>query len=165
MEKEFIISDDPATDLPVPEPESSNSDRILDILALIKDPESSLIEINRRIAMEIAYVTSEIAMAAVSTDTSPYKLRALEAQIKSLRELSRTLVESENFSKRDVLNFDGPKFKFVFVQLLNLFKQSMTHTGLLQETQVNNVLKAFQDKFAVYDQVLRKETERITGSN
>lgn len=162
-EKEFVISEDAASDLP-PE-ESSSAERILGILALIKDPEQSLIEINRNIAMEIAYATSEIAVAALSTDTSPYKLRALEAQIKSLRELSRTLAESENFSKRDVLNFDGPKFKYVFVQLLNLFKQSMLHTGLLQETQVNNVLKSFQDKFAVYDQVLRKETERITGSN
>jgi hypothetical protein len=165
MEKEFIISDDQPKGDDLGPTGDSSSERILEILEMIRDPNSSMIEINRKIAMEIAHATSDIASAALSTDTSPYKLKALEAQVKALRELSRTLVEAENFAKRDILNFDGPKFKYVFVQMLNLFKQSMVHTGLLQETQVNNVLKAFQDKFAVYDQVLRKETDRITGPN
>lgn len=41
------------------------------------------------------------------------------------RELQKTLTESETLSKKDVLNLDGLKFKFVFVELIGLFRRAL----------------------------------------
>jgi hypothetical protein len=163
-ERNFTISDDDSQDSPANrEVPNESSERILVILSMIEDPDQSLVEINKRIAMEIAHISSQIAIA--STDvTASYKIKALDSQIKALRELSKTLVESESLSKRDVLNFDGPKFQFVLGELMKLLRKSLQQVGL-RESQVNDILRVYRDMVATYDQVLRKETERQTGKN
>lgn len=89
-------------------------------------------------------------------------VKPLAEQVKALRELSKTLVEAEALSKRDILNFDGPKFQFVLGELVKLYKKSLIQASMT-ESQANDVLKLFRDLLAVYEPVLRKETDRITG--
>jgi hypothetical protein len=165
-ETAFNIADDEKRDTPAEasnEAGNASSERILALLAMIEDPDQSLVEINKRIAMEIAHVSSQIALSA-SDVGQVYKIRALDSQIKALRELSKTLVESESLAKRDVLNFDGPKFQFVLGELMKLMRKALAQSGTA-ESQINDVIRVYRDLVAVYDPVLRKETERITGKN
>ena len=136
--------------------------RISHILEMIDNPEESLIEINRQIAIEIAHISSEISRCAVEPALS-YRIRSLEIQIKALRELSKTLMESETLSKRDTLNFDGPKFTYVLSEIIKLFKKAMQQNQL-GEDQINGVLRIYRDLLAVYEPSLRKETERQTSN-
>src|SRR5574343_126369 len=75
------------------------SQRMSDILALIADPEKPVSEISRLIAGEIAVASGAISCL---NQSDGYKLKFLSENIKSLRELSKTLSESEVLSKKDV---------------------------------------------------------------
>ena len=159
-ETPFTVGDEESQDSPVENPQASSL-RILAILGMIGDPDQSLVEINKHIAMEIAHISSDMAINATDP-TGTYKIRALSEQVKALRELSKTLVESEQLAKRDVLNFDGPKFQFVLSELVKLFKKTL-QSNQMTESQINDILRGFRDLLATYDPVLRKETDRITG--
>ena len=163
MEQEFVIEE---TGEKAPEfPDvalTESSERVLGILAMIKDPDQSLCEINKAIAMEIAYVSMQMA-ESVTDVTKSYRISALKEQVKALRELAKTLIESDSLAKRDFLNLDGPKFQFVLGELMKLYKKSIVQSGLT-EAQANDVLRTFRDLIAVYEPTIKKEVDRI-GTN
>ena len=160
-ERTFVVPEEGDVVVHSSEPTSASAERIQDILVMIEDPDQSLSEINKRIAMEIAHISADIAKSAVDVSRA-YMVKPLAEQVKALRELSKTLVEAEALSKRDILNFDGPKFQFVLGELVKLYKKSLIQASMT-ESQANDVLKLFRDLLAVYEPVLRKETDRITG--
>lgn len=71
-----------------------------------------------------------------------------------------TLVEGESLSKRDLLNLEGPKFKFVFAKLVLLFQQALTDAGT-NSFQAQGVMAQFGDLLSAHDEVLRRELNRI----
>jgi|SRR5579864_5902862 len=90
------------------------------ILDRLQDPNASAGQINRLISIEIASVIdgmqrNEEIGTARSTSKSPLE------QIKALRLLSRTLVESHVPDSHDVLNIRGPKFLYVFTKIHGCF--------------------------------------------
>lgn len=134
--------------------------RMVEILEMINNPEKPVSEINRIIAGEIA-----VATGAISTleQANGYKLKFLTEQVKALRELSKTLSESEVLSKKDVLNFDGPKFQFVFQELIGAFRKSAKDSGLTED-QINSLLRNFRDIMALKEPELRKQTEKVDAT-
>lgn len=143
-----------------PKEEKRLSRRMGDILEMIEVPETPVSEINRVIAGEIAAATGEIASLEQS---SGYKLKFLMEQVKALRELSKTLSEAEVLSKKDILNFDGPKFQYVYQELIGIFKKSIKDAGMTED-QANTVLRNFRDMMAQKEPELRKSTEKIDSS-
>jgi ribosome-binding ATPase YchF (GTP1/OBG family) len=113
--------------------------------------------------MEIAYISADMAESA-SDSLKAFRVKALSEQVKALRELAKTLTEAEQLSKRDILNFDGPKFQFVLSEIVKLFKKALIQANLT-ESQSNDVLKLFRDLLALYEPVLRKETDRISSKS
>lgn len=136
------------------------SARMTDILEMIEDPNRPVSEINRVIAGEIAAATGDISTLE---QASGHKLKFLTERIKALRELSKTLSESEVLSKKDILNFDGPKFQFVFQEIIALFRKSAKEAGL-NEDQINSLLRHFRDQMAHKEPELRKATEKVDSS-
>ena len=132
----------------------------MDILDLINDPQKPVSDISRLIAGELAAVTTQMAEL---NQTDGYKIKFLSERIKALRELSKTLADSETLSKKDILNFDGPKFQYVFQEIIACFKKAMKETGL-QETSANEVLRNFRDIMAMKEIDLRKQTERVEST-
>ena len=134
--------------------------RMLEIRDMIEDPNQGVAEINRNIAGEIASVTADISCIEQS---SAYKLKFFTEQIKALRELSKTLSESEVLSKKDILNFDGPKFQYVFQEIVGVVRKSAKESGL-SEDQINAMLRSFRDTMSLKEPELRKQTEKVDSS-
>ena len=134
--------------------------RMVEIIDLISNPEKPVSEINRIIAGEIAVATGEISCLE---QANGYRLKFLTELVKALRELSKTLSESEALSKRDILNFDGPKFQFVFQELIGAFRKAAKESGL-SEDQINALLRNFRDIMAQKEPELRKQTEKVDST-
>jgi hypothetical protein len=69
---------------------------------MLADPEVQVWTISRQIAAEIARLIGETA------DTGPFRRRTplpeVNTRLRALRELQKTLIESETLAKRDVLD-------------------------------------------------------------
>lgn len=127
------------------------------IIELIDDTETTdLQEINRLIAREIAQ--------ALADPTTLWTTRTATEKIKALRELSRTMQDGETLSKRDFLNFDGPKFRYVLGELVQVFRSSLKSSGQ-SEDGINHTLRIFRDQLKEREMDLRKETERVTNDS
>lgn len=131
--------------------------RMDEIIAMLDDPEATDLEaLNKMIALEIAY--------ALTDPKIEFNPRAVNERVKALRELSKTLQEGENISKKDFLNFDGPKFKFVLGELVLLFRTSLKQSGQ-PEDSTNHCLRVFRDLLIAREPELRKETERVAADS
>lgn len=137
-------------------PRAANFKQIMDH---ISDPTTSLKEVIKLIAVEIAVATKDIA----DLNENPLALNQLKAkveQVKALRELSKTLQENDTISKKDVLNFDGPKFQFVFREIIGVMKKSIVKAGY-SETAADEILRSFKDEMSVKEIDLRKQVDKI----
>ena len=128
---------------------------------MVREPEIPIAHISRHIAMQIAGVIK------LMMDDSPvrhrlFPQRMLNSQIKGYRELQRTLVESESSSKRDILDLDGAKFKFIFSETVGLFRQALTDSGV-DGGLAKNVMLQFSDLIKTNDEKLRQDLNRIGG--
>lgn len=153
---------DPLGSVPASAPLESPSslDRIIE---LTMDPNADPGEINRLIAAELARLIKKLA--EVNADpTTAYTKTNVKDQIRSLRELSKTIIESENLSKKDNLNFDGPKFRFAVAQLMNFFKKAVTDAGH-DESTANGIMRSYRTILASSEADLRKQIERIESFN
>jgi hypothetical protein len=130
-----------------------------EILARISDPLTPIADISRLITVEIAAVLAE--MNSLEDDpTNGHKDRSLNNQIKTLRELQKSLMESDVLSKRDVLNFDGEKFAFVLGKLFSYFQMALKEAGIEPSTAAN-VEKQFSDILKSEEEKLRRETDQV----
>lgn len=146
----------------VPE-ESEDSEEMLGIeriSMLIADPDSSLPDIMRLIALEMALIMKKMTSERDPLDRGMLSMRDLNDQIKAYRELQRTLTESDALSKKDVLNMDGPKFKFVFKEIVRLFSEAMKDAHV-PEDLAQNVMMQFGDKLKTNDESIRREMNKI----
>lgn len=131
--------------------------RMDEIIEALNDPEATDLEqLNKLIALEIAY--------ALTDPKIEFNPRAVNERVKALRELAKTLLEGENLSKKDFLNFDGPKFKFVLGELVLLFRQALKSAGQPEES-TNHVLRVFRDLLITREPELRKETEKVEADS
>ena len=138
----------------------SSIQRMKEILEAINDTQKPVSDISRMIAGELASVTTQMAEL---NQTDGYKIKFLSERIKALREVSKTLADSETLSKRDILNFDGPKFLYAFQEILACFKKAMKETGL-PETSANEVLRNFRDIMAMKEIDLRRQTDKVEST-
>lgn len=131
------------------------------ISLMIADPEAALPDIMRLIALEMAKVMKRMT----NPEQDPLargivSMRDLNDQIKAYRELQKTLTESDTLSKKDILNLDGPKFKFVFKELVRLFQQAMKDARV-EEDLAQNVMMQFGDALKQNDEAIRRELNKI----
>jgi len=150
---------------PMPHIDSEDKSRhrktnIEDILAKMQDQTSSIADISRMITIEMTIALKELVKLGTSDPTFLSQRRCLNEEIRALRELQKSLTESDLLAKRDVLNFDGPKFQYVFIEILNLYTKALKESGL-DRTTIDSVMKQFSDLVKTNDERLRRETARI----
>ncbi len=107
------------------------------------------------IAIEIAYI---------SRSTNSLYAKSATDRIKGLRDLLKTIQEGEEFGRKDTLNFDGPKFRYVLQEISRTIKASLKMAAIDTET-TNHVLRIFRDQMGAREETLRKEVERITADS
>src|SRR4051812_27400333 len=84
--------------------------KLSEIVRKVEDPNVPVAEVSRLITIEIASVLNEQA-SNFEDPTSQFKQKAYNDMVKSLRELGKQLSETDVLSKKDVLNWEGPKFQ------------------------------------------------------
>ncbi|MGH9587953.1 MAG: hypothetical protein ACRD3F_13445 [Acidobacteriaceae bacterium] len=131
------------------------------IAEMIGDRDVPFADISRRIALQIAgLIKVMVGDGADRPVRRRVSHRDLNDQIKAHRELQKTLTESETLSKKDVLNLDGPKFQYVFTEIIGWFRRSLTQAGI-EEALARNVLLQFGDLVKANDERIRHELGKI----
>ena len=120
-------------------------------------------EASRLIAVEMARVTEDLSDCFGDGPMDSLKLKIYDSQLKALRELGKQLNEADTLSKKDILNFDGPKFSFVLGVIVDSFVEAMKEAGL-QEDLRNSVMKHYRDRMQVNEAVIRKDTAKIDSN-
>ncbi len=94
----------------------------------------------------------------------PFQRRMSQAhltdRIKALRALKRTLMEGVALSKQDLLNLDGPKFKFVLETMIRLFDQALLDAGM-EDSLAQNVMLQFGQLLSANDGNIRTESNHM----
>ena len=130
-----------------------------EILEKINDPNFSVSEVSRLIAVEMATVSRQ--MARIDYDPAmQWKFKAYNEQVKALQVLGKQLGDADILSRKDIINFDGPKFQFVLSQIVDLVKSAIHEAGT-EPTQGTSIMKHFRDLISANEQRIRHETERI----
>lgn len=132
--------------------------RMEEIIALVADPEAQLSDISRLIALEIASVIAQ--MNEQDPIIRKGSFRELNDHVKALRELQKTLTESDELARRDTLNMDGPKFQFMFKTIVEFFKMAMKEAGV-DATLSKTVLLNFGDKMKENEPLIQRDLSKI----
>jgi seryl-tRNA synthetase len=139
--------------------ETGNIDKFDEILKKLEDPNTPIVEVSRLITIELG----KIAKDAVRQGKDPgdaWKQKAWETQVKVLTALAKQCNDTDILSKKDALNFDGPRFKFVLTEICNLFKKTLEEAEL-DGTMVKNIMLQFADAMAMAEPSIRRESEKI----
>jgi hypothetical protein len=139
--------------------EEASRKRMTKILEMLDCEEQKPAEVSRLIAIEIASVIEKMNY------DDPLKrnnrsMRDLNDHVKALRELQRTLTESDTLSRKDHLDMDGPKFKFVFRFMIETFQKALKEANV-DESIAKNVLLNFGDAVKTSEDTLRRELNKI----
>jgi hypothetical protein len=141
-------------------PELTGIDRITQMIA---DPDAQLSDIMRYIALDIAGIMKQMTTdPGKILDRGLVSMKDLTDQIKAYQVLQRTLTDSDALSKKDILNMDGAKFKFVFKEIIRLFQEAMKDARV-DEDLAQNVMLQFGDKLKSNDEGIRRELNKIEG--
>jgi hypothetical protein len=133
------------------------------IITKIEDPNFSLAEVNRTIALLMMLIIEEATeMRSEPTQNHNVALqKSYDQQIKNLQNLEKSLTNTDVWRRRDILNFDGPKFQYVFNRIVDMMKKAATDAwGKNSETQVQSFMKHFRDEVAANEDDMRKQTEK-----
>jgi hypothetical protein len=138
--------------------------KLQEILDKIKDPNYSVVEVTHLIAVEMILIVQDM-QTCERDGAAAFRRESYMAQIGALRALDKAVKEADVGRKRaDVLNFDGPKFKFVFGEMGVLFKKAAEAAIKDDESLVKSIMLHFCDIVREHEPELRRETEKICYS-
>ncbi len=143
---------------------SQNVSAMDDIITQINDPNAPLAPIKRSIAVEIAKANRgliEYSNQLTSLGSlDGMKVKALEAQVKALRELGKELMESDVLSKKDFLNFDGPKLAFVLEEFRQGAMDTLRKIGIDDGT-AQQFLRQWRDLMMEREPNIRRSVDKL----
>jgi len=141
----------------------SKIDRIIE---LINDPDTPPGPIKRLIAAELATVSR--LMIKYGNDVSileGLKIKALETEVKALRELGKELMEADVIGKKDFLNMEGKKFRYAIDEFREGAKEAM-RAAKLDDSTINSILNHWRDIMqAKYEDIRRTIDKMDTAKN
>lgn len=143
--------------------ERERTSKLEEIITMITDPNAPLAPIKRAIALEIAIVSQQMVACSEEASTNAMdviKVKALESQVKSLRELGKELMESDVLSRKDILNFDGPKLAFVLEEYQQGAIDTLKKIGI-DEGTAQQFLRQWRDLMMEREPGIRRSTEKL----
>jgi len=160
IQLEFNFFDDEAPEFEAAtEHARSQNIRFGVIAQMIADRNQPVYTIARKIGSEMA-----ATIKGMTTRVGPFQRRVPQVhfnnRMKALRALQRTLVESAVLSKQDVLNLEGPKFKFVLGTMIRLFDQALLDAGM-EDFLARNVMLQFGHLLSANDGNIRTELNHM----
>ncbi len=72
-------------------------------------------------------------------------------------------MDSEVFSRKEVLNLDGEKAQFLLKQIHAWFTQAMKQAGVEEETR-NNIFRQYRDIACAGEPELRRAIQKISST-
>ncbi len=146
----------------VPKKAPNRESNLPEVVEKFNDPNSSIADVIRLIKVEMALVIQDISACAGDGPAAAFKLKNYSAQFKSCREMLKSCAkEADARTKRDDLDFDGPKFKFVCEKFRDYIEEAALTVLRGDEFQVKNILNHFDMIKAKRLEELRRETKKI----
>lgn len=136
----------------------SKLDRIIE---LINDHDTPPGPIKRLIAAELAQVSR--LMIKYGNDVSileGLKIKALDSEIKALREIGKELMEADVIGKKDFLNLDGKKFRYAIDEFREGAKDAM-RSAKLDDSTINSILNHWRDIMQSKDAEIRRAIDKM----
>jgi len=139
-----------------------------EIVEKARDPNCPPDEISRLITLEMALVATEQARVSAGLRNDKFALenckKDYEGRMKTLNMISRSLNTTEFAKRRDILNFDGPKFVRIFGEFIDTVKGACQKAlGRDNETMVQSIMRHLRDDMAVREPEWRRIAERQTA--
>ncbi len=150
------------------EPEPEFPSLMPKIVAAIEDRNCPLEEVSRLISLQMALVGDEQEWAAKKYRSNAFEyaifMKGFDGRMKTLSTIAKNLEKGDLLRHRDILNFDGPKFTFIFEELVKTFKEScQAALGRDGETMVQSIMKHYRDFMAVREAEWRKAVDKIVS--
>lgn len=160
-----IFIAEPDGSIPICEagPERTRRDSFLPVIQeKLNDAKCSTSELLRLISAEIAQLIVEIGVHQEDPQAG-YRLPIFRGQLKTLRALAGSLLRIEaQRKKEDQLDFDGPKFRYVFGELVKCLEQAMQETlGQNDPAAIQTAKRHFRDIITMREPDLRLEVKRM----
>jgi len=143
---------------------------LAEIREKINDSNVSQIELGKLIGAEMAMIleamntlldaVSRPKTAAVVKIEVKQVVACLSEQLKGVRELGKQIAEVDNLAKRDYINFDGEKFKFVADQWVLMSIAALRAMGWDEHTTTSFV-KHLSSQIQMNELRIRREAENI----
>lgn len=132
-----------------------------EILEKLQCPDFETKEILRAILGQMMLIIIDMKAHENDPNAAFYK-RGCLADFKALQALIKQVERIDHLCQCDVLDFDGPKFQYVFRQLADYFKQAVLKAlGTDSEGKVQRIMMELRDIVAMKDEELRRNTEKI----
>jgi hypothetical protein len=138
--------------------------RLGEIAHKLKDPNCSPGEVIRLINHEIALVMLEMRACEREPSVAESKRKSCMAQITALNKWVRTL-EAFPWTKHDVLNFHGPKLRFVLQEYAKFFREAALQVLNGEQSTVQMILRLSRDIAASREEEVRRATEKIVDDD
>lgn len=139
--------------------ERERASKFEEIIAMINDPDAPLAPIKRRIALEIATVSQQMLLCGEEAMDFG-KIKGMESLVKALRELGKELMESDVLSKKDFLNFDGPKLAYVLQEYQAGAIETLKKIGI-DDSTAQQFLRQWRDLMMERETQVRRSTEKL----
>lgn len=138
------------------EPEAVLPDsKLLEIITKMRDPDSPPGEILRLIAYEICLIVAE------GDPSRNSQVKDRKGEMKALRALAEIVKKNAQRSKADFLNFDGPKFQFVFAWLQDQLASAAHEVLGKEDPRVDAIMKRFNELLDAEGEGIRRRTAEI----
>jgi hypothetical protein len=128
---------------------------------MINNPEVPPGPIKRLIAAEIATVNR--LMIKYGNDVSiieGMKIKALSEQVKGLRELGKEVLEADTINRKDILTWEGKKFRYAIDEYREGAKEAMREAKL-DESTINSILTHWRDIMAQKELDIRRALDNM----
>jgi hypothetical protein len=143
--------------------------KLREIREKIEDPNIGQAELSKLIALEMASILDAMNVYLDNPNTAikgmleNFTIKSLSEQLKGVRELGRQIIEMDNQAKRDYINFDGEKFKYVAQQWMQMGIEALHQMGWDEHT-VTSYIKQYRDQIERNEIRIRREAENIGTS-
>jgi hypothetical protein len=133
---------------------------ILDLIrSKLEDPNFDAYELMRFVTYAMAMLVMRMLRLGFTVEEL-YIRHCLYESIKPLRELGRSIIDTDKLRKRaDVIFWDGEAIKHVSATVEGWFLEAMTEAGLT-DFQRKMVMRNYRDLAGANEPQLRRDTER-----
>ncbi len=143
--------------------------RLGEIREKIEDPNFSQVDLSKLIAVEMASILEAMNtildnVSRPSTQTydkiaTKEVVASLGEQLKGVRELGKQISDMDSMAKRDYINFDGDKFRWIIGQWMDLGATALRKMGW-EEHVVHNYLAHFREEMVKNQERIRRDADK-----